>query len=234
MRSASDCIWFTVADNQTTSKSNKLEHTERSRPHDQPSNQGSGHLHQHYTRPPTKPDWIDGYVRMVTDRVGNGWSFYMVTILFSQLPGSRQAILHRMTDEVIRVYSTFVTRVHRYPRAASVDEIPIAIGAFDLPVYKRDLTSAPTVLCNGGLHFHALVLMPPSSRLKGSLVDHFLEKRDLYVRPGKPVQRIHVEPVTHDHDRVVDYVFKTIGRHRLSYDEAVLVLPRSPSELEGG
>ena len=34
------------------------------------------------------------------------------------------------------------------------------VGAVDLPFYKRDRTSAPTVLCNGGLHFHGLMLMP--------------------------------------------------------------------------
>jgi hypothetical protein len=34
-----------------------------------------------------------------------------------------------------------------------------------------------------------------------------------------------------DHERVVDYVLKTVLNGRLSYDEAVLVLPRSRGEL---
>jgi hypothetical protein len=38
--------------------------------------------------------------------------------------------------------------------------------------------------------------------------------------------------VTHDHDRLVDYVLKTVRKRRLAYDEAVLVLPRARSELE--
>jgi hypothetical protein len=37
--------------------------------------------------------------------------------------------------------------------------------------------------------------------------------------------------VTHDPDRVVDYVLKTVIRGRLSHDDAVLVLPRARSEL---
>jgi hypothetical protein len=36
------------------------------------------------------------------------------------------------------------------------------------------------------------------------------------------------------HRRVVDYVLKTVLNGRLSYDEAVLVLPRSRGELETG
>jgi hypothetical protein len=171
---------------------------------------------------------------MVTDRVRAGWSCHLVTILFSQLPGARPAVIDRMKDEVHRVYSTLLTRVHRKPRTASPDELPILVGAPDLPVYKRDKASGPTVLCNGGLHVHALLLMPPASRLKGSLVDHFRERQRLYAGSGRSIQRIDVRPVVSDHGRVVDYVLKTVLNGRLSYDEAVLVLPRSRGELEMG
>jgi hypothetical protein len=117
---------------------------------------------------------------------------------------------------------------------ASTDELPVLIGAVDLPVYKRDKASGPMVLCNGGLHVHALLLMPPTSRLKGSLTDHFREKPELYVGPGRSIQRIHVRPVVRDHERVVDYVLKTVLNGRLSYDDAMLVRPRSRGELETG
>jgi hypothetical protein len=69
------------------------------------------------------------------------------------------------------------------------------------------------VLCNGG---------------------HFRDKRDLYTGSGSSIQRIDVRPVVGDHGRVVDYVLKTVLNGRLSYDEAVLVLPRSRAELETG
>jgi hypothetical protein len=168
---------------------------------------------------------------MVTDRVRAGWSCSLVTFLFSQLPGPRTTVISRMKDEVHRIYSTLLTRVHRKPRTASTDELPVLIGAMDLPVHKRDKASGPMVLCNGGLHVHALMLMPPTSRLKGSLADHFREKRDLYTGSGRSVQRIDVRPVVEDHRRVVDYVVKTVLNGRLSYDEAVLVLPKSRGEL---
>jgi hypothetical protein len=88
------------------------------------------------------------------------------------------------------------------------------------------------VLCNGGLRVHALLLVPPASRLKSSLADHFLENPELYAGPGKSIQRINVRPVVSDHGRVVDYVLETVLSGRLSYDEAVIVLPKSRGELE--
>jgi hypothetical protein len=178
-----------------------------------------------------KADLVDGYTQLVTDRVLAGWSCNLVTFLFSQLPGPRTAVINRMKDEVHRVYSTLLTRVHRKPRTASTDELPVLIGAMDLPVYKRDKASGPMVLCNGGLHVHALLLMPPVSRLKCSLADHFREKQEVYVASGRSIQRVHVRPVIENHGRVVDYVLKTVLNGRLSYDDAVLVLPRSRGEL---
>jgi hypothetical protein len=174
---------------------------------------------------------LDGYTQLVNNRVRAGWSCHLVTILFSQLAGPRTAVISRMKDEVHRIYSTLLTRVHRKPRTASTDELPVLIGAMDLPVYKRDKSSGPMVLCNGGLHVHVLMLIPPTSRLKGSLSDHFREKRELYAGSGSSIQRIDVGPVVSDHGRVVDYVLKTVLNGRLSYDEAVLVLPRSRDEL---
>jgi hypothetical protein len=84
-----------------------------------------------------KADLVDGYTQLVTDRVRAGWSCHLVTILFSQLPGTRSTIISRMKGEVQRVYSTLLTRVHRKPRTASTDELPVLVGAVDLPVYNR-------------------------------------------------------------------------------------------------
>jgi hypothetical protein len=136
-----------------------------------------------------------------------------------------------MMDQVQRVYSTFITRVHRRPRTAPNDELPVFIGAADLPVHKRDRSTITPVFCNGGLHFHVLVLIPPGSRLKESLADHLEKNRDLYAGDGTSVQRIHVEPATRVGSRLVDYVLKTILNGRLSYDEAIVVLPRARAEL---
>jgi hypothetical protein len=179
----------------------------------------------------TRPDWLTGYSQLVTNRIREGWAPYLVTVLFKQIPRRRAAVMQRMTEEVQRLYSTLVTRVHRKPRQASADELPLLVGAFDLPVYKRDKSSSPLVSCNSGLHFHAVVLLPPKSRLGVSLAKHIGDNADLYCGSKGSIQRIDVRPMVDRYDRVVDYVFKTILSRRLSYDDGVLVLPRVASEL---
>jgi hypothetical protein len=62
---------------------------------------------------------VDGYTKLVTDRVRAGWSCNLVTFLFTQLPGPRTIVISRMKDEVQRVYSMLLTRVHRKPRTAN-------------------------------------------------------------------------------------------------------------------
>lgn len=74
-------------------------------------------------------------------------------------------------------------------------------------------------------------MVPPNSRLKGSLVDHFAANADRYAGPNKHVANVHVVPITHDIRYVADYVFKTVTRRRLPDEDAVLVLPRARSEL---
>jgi hypothetical protein len=243
MRAASSRIWSSTTTIQPTHHSNHPDeiddpsvgisqsilsmHVGPPEPSDPPSNgifenivpTGSGDL------------LVDGFSKLVADRVHEGWSCDLATFLFNELPGPRDVVIGRMRDEVERVYSTLVTRVHRKPKTAPTNELPVFIGAADFPVYKRDRSAIPEVFCNGGLHVHVLVLIPPGSRLKGSLADHFDEKRDLYIGSGSSIQRIHVEPVIRAEARVVDYVFKTIRNSRLSYDEAVIVLPRARAEL---
>jgi hypothetical protein len=154
-----------------------------------------------------------------------------VTVLFSPLPGPRSAVIHRMKDEIERVYSTFLTRVHRKPRTAPPDELPILIGVADLPVYKRDRTMSPPTRCNGGLHFHCLLLVPPASRLKLPADEHFQAEAGLYLGKTGPLRTLDVRPVEEGHERVVDYVFKTVLRARVSYDEGLLLLPRAREEV---
>jgi hypothetical protein len=173
---------------------------------------------------------ISGYTQLVTDRIKQGWSCYLVTILFQQLPGSRSTIISRMNQEVQRVYSTLITRVHRKPRTASPDELPILIGAVDLPVHKSNRSLVPLVRCNGGLHFHAMILVPDRPRLREPLHDHFHACARLYGTDGA-ISTIDVRPVADDYERVVDYVFKTIKRGRVSYDEGALILPMAREEL---
>jgi hypothetical protein len=174
---------------------------------------------------------VDGYAQLVIDRVDCGWSCHLMTFPFSQLPGPRGAVIQAMKDELQRVYSTFVTRTNRKPRTASPDELPILIGTADLQVYKRDPASSPLVICNGGLHFHGLLLVPPTSRLGLAIEEHFRDNQDMYLGKRRLIRELDVRPITETHECVVDYVFKTILRGRVSYDEGILILPRAHDEL---
>jgi hypothetical protein len=136
-----------------------------------------------------------------------------------------------MKDELHRVYATFLTRTHRKPRTASPDELPVLIGAADLQVPKRDRNSSPLVLCNGGLHFHAVLLVPRDSRLGHPVDEHFRTHEATYLGKHRSIQTLDVRPVTETHERMVDYVFKTILRRRVVYGEGVLILPRARREL---
>jgi hypothetical protein len=171
---------------------------------------------------------VHGHTEMVTDRIRDGWSCNLLTFLFPHIPGSLPAVIDRMKDEIQRFYSTLVTRTHRKPRTASPGELPLLIAVADLPVYKRDKTSAPMVLCNGGLHFHGVLLVPPTCRLKESVDQHIRGRRDLYLRG---LADLHVRPVTLAYERVVDNVFKTVRRGRIPYDEGTLLLPRIAREI---
>src|SRR3984957_18309091 len=168
MSEAFEGIWFPIADNHHLHNPINAQLADGDQPtinpQETPSDNRQTSIRPGYWSPfgsQAKADLVDGYTQLVTDRVRAGWSCSLVTFLFSQLPGPRTAVINRMKDEVQRVYSTLLTRVHRKPRTASTDDLPVLIGAVDLPVYKRDRTSGPTVLCNGGLHVHALLLIPP-------------------------------------------------------------------------
>jgi hypothetical protein len=195
------------------------------------SNQGVDEYDRIFRVDPINRQLVDGYTQVVIDRVDSGWSCHLMTFPFAQLPGPRGAVIQAMKDELQRVYSTLVTRLHRKPRTASPDKLPILIGAADLPVYKRDRDSSPLVRCNDGLHFHALLLVPPATRLGLSVEEHFRANEAMYLGKQRLIDKLDVRRVADSYERVVDYVFKTILRRRVLYDEGILLLPRARQEL---
>ncbi|UPK26743.1 hypothetical protein [Bradyrhizobium sp. 195] len=232
MPPATEGIWSSIATLQT-----KLEYpihqTELERDIDpiQAVHQSSVPFKQLFPASRSLQLMIGGYSRLVSDRMEDGWSAYLVTFVFDHLRGPRASVVGQMRDEVQRVYSTFVTRTHRKPRAIPIYQLPVLIAVADLPVAKSARSNEPTS-CNGGLHFHAVLLVPPLTRLKEPLAEHFKNQADLYAGPRKLVARIHVQPITSTPDCVVEYVFKTVLRGRISYDDALLVLPRANGELQ--
>lgn len=107
--------------------------------------------------------------------VADGWMPYLLTLMFQPIGGSPATVLRAMEREVERVYATFVTRVVRNPlRASSAGRLPIWLCAPDRPVAKHARQSLRDVAVNDGQHFHAAAFVPPWSRLREDLVDHFI------------------------------------------------------------
>ena len=237
--------WSSTSNSTTAKPTTKTDNSDQSNGHktdqhasetDQPAQsiKSNREIHE-YDRicrvDPVTRQLVDGFTQLVIDRVNDGWSCHFITFPFSQLPGPRGAVIQAMKDELQRVYSTFVTRTNRKPRTASPDELPVLIAAADLQVSKKDSRSSPLILCNGGLHFHGLLLVPPDTRLGVPVEEHFREYQDMYVGKRRLITKLDIRPVTETPERAVDYVFKTILRGRVSYDDGVLILPRSRDEL---
>lgn len=178
----------------------------------------------------THDDVLSGYVKLVADRVNNGWQPNLATLMFKPLPGKPRAVIEQMRSEAERVYSSFLPRVVRRPLLPeSADRLPIMIVAPDGPVGKRDKPLA-SVKINDGLHLHGLLLMPPTSRLPMPAHEHFRRHQARYVDERFKLERVDVRPVDHDVKRVVDYALKGLKRRRFPLDD-LIVLPRTASEV---
>ena len=174
---------------------------------------------------------IEGLAGLARQRVDAGFQAFLASFMFARLPGDPKAIIGQMRDETQRVYSTFVSRVARRPLSPrSVGSLPIMIAAPDMPVPKRVKLSADEIALNGGLHLHAILLMPPHSRLRMAADEHFRLNQGLYVRDRSRLDRIDVRPIVHTPERAVDYVLKTLRRGRVAYDD-ILILPRAVAEI---
>ena len=177
-------------------------------------------------------DLIIGYTELIQQRVQDGWRPYLITFMFNQLPGSPSAVVKQMHGEVERVYATFVTRVVRKPRSPqSADRLPVLIGFADLPVAKRERKQLREVALNDGLHYHGILLMPAQSRMRTGLAFHFMKYHRLYLKDRSRLDRLHVRPIDTDPGYVVRYTLKALENGRLPYDDCVLVLPKSVTEL---
>ncbi|MGB3490210.1 MAG: hypothetical protein WBA62_19125 [Xanthobacteraceae bacterium] len=173
---------------------------------------------------------IEAFDSLVELKLASKWKGVILTVMYEPLPGSHSSKTYQMKKQIEKLYSTFLTRVCRHPRSGC--DKPILIGLADLPVNKYKKISILDATVNDGLHYHCILLVPPKSRLEGTIKNHFEnEKRELYLGSPRVIDRIHIEPiVTKSSNLVTDYVFKAVARG-LSYDEHLLILPKSESEV---
>jgi hypothetical protein len=156
---------------------------------------------------------------------------YYVSFMFHQLRGSRSSQIIQMIVDVTRFHDILKKHVVRKPDAPNWSElVPVLIGVPDLPVWKHKKVPVRNLQVNDGLHYNAIVLMPPrlegsrvtgirESRLRLPLDIHVQQKQHLYTT--EKMYRIHVTMMSRD--TVVNYMFKNILNGRISLDDILIL-----------
>jgi hypothetical protein len=172
---------------------------------------------------------IRAYGGWIKEHVELGWDAYLFTFMFNQLPGSREARIQQMHQEITTLYRKFVTRAVRKPTSRNwADLLPKGVFFPDGPAYKKTKQRLRDVTVNDGLHMHGIVVATRARRLKEGLDRHFREQRTLY--QTQKMYRIHVEPIDHSAVYVTGYAGKALKTPRCLNDD-ILVLPRSVDEI---
>jgi len=178
---------------------------------------------------------IDEISSFVQERIDAGYKPYFLTFMFNQFNGNRQTILAQMHFQIERFNRQLITRVHRSPNSISAtNNLPILIGFADLPkIFRKAKKPLVDVITNDGLHFHAILLMPTKSRIKGSFIDHVKQNQNVYVHDSS-LNRIDVLEVDRTLRDLVGYTFDAFENGRISWDDGFMLFPKSQSESDGG
>jgi hypothetical protein len=175
---------------------------------------------------------IKSFEEMIERRMeGDGWNGYLMTFMFHPVRGVTTTKLQIMGEALNRFYATFLTRVVRNPNSIfQLSQRPLFIAAPDYPVPKHRKQKVSDVTINDGLHMHGLLVVPWECRLKEDVISHLQRHDGLYRKA--PLRRIDIQPIENNLAFVVDYVFKSVKKGRVSYDDVIL-LPKSSSEMKG-
>jgi hypothetical protein len=169
---------------------------------------------------------IEGYYEMILQRTSAGWAPFLLTFMYKPLTGQLQ-----MVDEIDRVYSTFVTRVVRKPNSPmGRSKRPLLIAGPDGFCIKREKPAREEMAVNqfnGGRHYHGVLVVPPSSRLKQNVPDHFAKAATRYVK--KRLLRLDVKPIDGNLTFVVDYALKGLKSGIASNDD-IRIFPKAVTE----
>ena len=188
-------------------------------------------------------DVVAGYGAMVAQRVAEGWSPYLATLMFAHVPGRPAAVVAQMHDEAERFYRRFLTRTVRRPSSRrSLEALSLFVVAPDVSVGKRDKRLVDVAI-NDGLHLHGILVVPARSRLPLPADEHVRQRQAFYLsgsagpdgleeRPGR-LLRLDVRPVDGNVERAVEYALKSVQRGRFSMDD-LRVYPRALGEVRDG
>lgn len=181
----------------------------------------------------TRKAYIDAWGGYVGGKLDEGWEGYLITFMFSHIPGSEETRLRVMEREVERVYATLLTRLFRRPHArGNRGKLPIWIVAPDYPVAKHEKTILEDVRVNDGLHLHGAALFHRDSRLETSVEDYLDDNLHILVHGDLPLRRLNLTPIVSEEKYVVGYGFKTVQRRAEFGVNGFIVLPRTSGEIK--
>ena len=168
---------------------------------------------------------IEAHAQWIKEFLGLGWDGYLFTVMFHNLPGSRDAKVTQMKQEVTQLYGRLATRMVRKPRSPRWGGyLPVGLFIPDLPVPKSRKGKKSTIAdvsINDGLHMHGIVLGNKWGRMRRGLDEHFEADMGQYLT--NKVRNIHVAPITHNPGYVVEYALKGLVK-RTAFPDDVLLL----------
>jgi hypothetical protein len=175
---------------------------------------------------------IEAYGQWVQQELQNSRMVYYANLMFEPLKGGPNAINVQMRSIIENIfYPALCKQLDRHSgRKGRHKYSPHLVLVPDLPIFKRHKTHTKGVTLNRGLHCNGFISISPRSRLKGGdLMEHFAQNSEQFTRLR--FRTIHVEPITHDSHRVMDYSMKTIKRGEATFDDAI-ILPRTWEERQ--
>ncbi len=183
--------------------------------------------------------YVDEIAGWVCESIAEGFAAFQVSFMFKPFFGNNSAneniLLSSMSRAIDRSYSTAVTRFHRRPNGMPLDKLLRLIACPDWPVAKQQNEGKyPSAVAdtNGGLHYGALLLAHPHSRLKPDEVESHINGNPLYAGSGLSLARVHVERITETSAKAALYQLKSLLRLRCQ-PEYIILLPKDHSEMPG-
>lgn len=169
---------------------------------------------------------IEEYQKWIEQMHADGRMIFFGTIHFNQLSGSKSLVTTIMQNEAERIYHQLLTNIFRNPRKMRDATLPILIGCPDSPVSKHKPTAMlAEIRPNDGMHYHFILSVPPSTRLRVPLEQHVRQKMDVYRGRRGTVSRFDLRPFEKiEGKRTADYLMKHLKRGTYTTDD-ILILP---------
>jgi hypothetical protein len=179
---------------------------------------------------------VAGHDTMIREIIQNeNAERYFVNLMFNHLAGNKASKIAQMWKEATRFHRLLTRHIVRKPESEQWKHLrPVLLGAPDMPVWKHKKTSTRNFQINDGLHFNAIVLLPPRCRFKSRTQHPWFPKQSrLRVSLQKLVREKQTQFLTEKLDRIdvetirlgtmADYALKTFKSGYVDGDD-ILVL----------